>query len=64
MKALQRHRVRPQGRSEQERAVLDALRKFGQSGEMAYVAMMSARPQALDYGQTDSPAGLAVITSR
>jgi pimeloyl-ACP methyl ester carboxylesterase len=49
----------PPGLSDQERAVIDGLRKFGQSGEMAYVAMMSARPQALGYGQTDSPAGLA-----
>jgi pimeloyl-ACP methyl ester carboxylesterase len=49
----------PPGLSEQERAVIDTLRKFGQSGEMAYVSMMGARPQALGYGQTDSPAGLA-----
>jgi pimeloyl-ACP methyl ester carboxylesterase len=49
----------PPGLSEQERAVVDALRKFGQSGEMAYVSMMGARPQAVGYGLTDSPAGLA-----
>ena len=49
----------PAGLSAQERAVIDALRTFSQSGEMAYVAMMSARPQALGYGQTDSPVGLA-----
>jgi len=49
----------PPGMSEQERGVVDALRTFSQSGERAYVAMMSARPQALGYGQSDSPAGLA-----
>jgi pimeloyl-ACP methyl ester carboxylesterase len=49
----------PPGLSEQERAVFDALRKFGQSGEMAYVSMMGARPQAVGFGLTDSPAGLA-----
>jgi pimeloyl-ACP methyl ester carboxylesterase len=49
----------PPGLSEQERAVFDGLRKFGQNGEMAYLVMMGARPQAVGYGQTDSPAGLA-----
>lgn len=49
----------PAGISEQERAVVDALKKFGQSGGLAYVAMMNARPQAVGYGLTDSPAGLA-----
>jgi pimeloyl-ACP methyl ester carboxylesterase len=49
----------PAGMSEQERAVLDALKAFGQSGGLAYVGMMNARPQAVGYGQTDSPAGLA-----
>ncbi len=49
----------PQSLSVQERAAFDALRKFGQSGGMAYLTMMSARPQAVGYGLTDSPAGLA-----
>jgi pimeloyl-ACP methyl ester carboxylesterase len=49
----------PAGLSEQERAVVDALRTYGQKGGMAYVAMMGARPQAVGYGLTDSPAGLA-----
>jgi hypothetical protein len=38
--------------------VFDALRKFGQNGERAYIAMMGARPQAVGYGLTNSPAGL------
>jgi pimeloyl-ACP methyl ester carboxylesterase len=51
----------PAGLSEQERAVFDALKAYGQRGGMAYVAMMSARPQAVGYGLTDSPAGLAAF---
>jgi pimeloyl-ACP methyl ester carboxylesterase len=49
----------PAGVSEQERAVVDALKAFGQSGGLAYVKMMNARPQAVGYGLTDSPVGLA-----
>ena len=49
----------PAGLSEQERAVFDALRAYGQNGNMAYLTMMGARPQAVGYGLTDSPAGLA-----
>jgi pimeloyl-ACP methyl ester carboxylesterase len=49
----------PAGVSEQERAVVDALKSFGQNGGLAYVSMMNARPQAVGYGLTDSPAGLA-----
>lgn len=49
----------PTGLSEQERGVVEALRTFLQNGELAYVGMMNARPQAVSYGQTDSPAGLA-----
>jgi pimeloyl-ACP methyl ester carboxylesterase len=49
----------PAGLSEQERAAIDTLRKLGQSGDMAYLTMMGARPQAVGYGLTDSPSGLA-----
>lgn len=49
----------PDGISEQERAVVDALKTFIQNGGLAYVKMMSAQPQAVGYGLTDSPAGLA-----
>jgi pimeloyl-ACP methyl ester carboxylesterase len=49
----------PAGLSEQERAVFDALKTSGKNRNLAYVAMMGARPQAVSYGLTDSPAGLA-----
>jgi pimeloyl-ACP methyl ester carboxylesterase len=49
----------PKEATEQERAVIEALKTFGQSGGLAYVRMMNARPQAVSYGPTDSPAGLA-----
>ncbi len=44
--------------SPQEQAALDALRKL-RTGDLAYLVMMQARPQAVGYGLTDSPAGLA-----
>jgi pimeloyl-ACP methyl ester carboxylesterase len=49
----------PAGLSPQERAVFDALKTYSQKGNMAYLQMMGARPQAVGYGLTDSPAGLA-----
>jgi pimeloyl-ACP methyl ester carboxylesterase len=49
----------PAGLSEQERAEFDALRGFLQDGGWAYLTMMGARPQAVGYGLTDSPVGLA-----
>jgi pimeloyl-ACP methyl ester carboxylesterase len=49
----------PAGLSEQERAVLEALMTSAKKGNSAYFVMMSARPQAVGYGLTDSPAGLA-----
>jgi pimeloyl-ACP methyl ester carboxylesterase len=49
----------PAGASDQERMVIDGLKKFGGSGGLAYVKMMNARPQSVGYGITDSPAGLA-----
>jgi pimeloyl-ACP methyl ester carboxylesterase len=49
----------PAGVSEQERTVIQTLQSFGQNGGLAYVTMMNARPQAVGYGLTDSPAGLA-----
>jgi pimeloyl-ACP methyl ester carboxylesterase len=49
----------PEGLSDQERAVLNALKTYGQQGNMAYLAMLGARPQAIGYGMTDSPVGLA-----
>jgi pimeloyl-ACP methyl ester carboxylesterase len=49
----------PSGLSEKERAVIDALRISNKNGNLAYFTMMSARPQTVGYGATDSPAGLA-----
>lgn len=51
----------PAGLTEQERAVFEGLKKYGMEGNRAYLAMMSARPQAVGYGMTDSPAGLAAF---
>jgi pimeloyl-ACP methyl ester carboxylesterase len=49
----------PAGLSEQERATVKSLGTFLMNGNLTYVAMMNARPQAVGYGMTDSPAGLA-----
>src|SRR6266404_3914153 len=49
----------PEGLSEKERAVFDALVASGKNGNLAYFTMMTARPQTVGYGATDSPAGLA-----
>ena len=49
----------PMGLSEKERAVLETLMAYGKSGNSAYFTMMTARPQTVGYGATDSPAGLA-----
>ena len=45
--------------SAQEREVFDTLRMSARNRNLAYVTMMGARPQAVGYGMTDSPAGLA-----
>ena len=47
--------------SEQERVVFEALKKYAGDGNTAYLSMMSNRPQAVGYGITDSPAGLAAF---
>ena len=49
----------PAGLSEKESAVFDALGRYRKIGGSAYNVMMTARPQAVGYGLTDSPAGLA-----
>jgi pimeloyl-ACP methyl ester carboxylesterase len=51
----------PAGLSEQERAVFDALMTYGKQGNSAYFVMLTARPQAVGYGLSDSPAGLAAF---
>jgi len=49
----------PAGISDKEREVIEALRKYNMAGNSAYFTMMTARPQTVGYGATDSPAGLA-----
>ena len=49
----------PAGLSEKESSVFAALRKYGMTGNSAYFTMLTARPQTVGYGATDSPAGLA-----
>ncbi len=51
----------PSGLTAQESAVFEALRTYGKEGNSAYFTMMSARPQGVGYGVTDSPAGLAAF---
>ena len=51
--------VPPTGASEEERAAFKGLAGSRTTGALAYFAMMTARPQTIGYGQTDSPAGLA-----
>jgi pimeloyl-ACP methyl ester carboxylesterase len=51
----------PADMSEQERAVFDALLAYRKSGYSGYFVAMTARPQAVGYGLTDSPAGLAAF---
>jgi pimeloyl-ACP methyl ester carboxylesterase len=48
----------PAGLSDKERAVFEALMTSGKQGNLAYFTMMTARPQTVGYGATDSPAGL------
>jgi pimeloyl-ACP methyl ester carboxylesterase len=47
--------------SEQERAVFDALSAYRKSGNSGYFAALTSRPQAVGYGLTDSPVGLAAF---
>jgi pimeloyl-ACP methyl ester carboxylesterase len=49
----------PAGFSEKERASVKDLQTYLMNGGLAYLTMMGARPQAVGYGLTDSPTGLA-----
>ncbi len=49
----------PASFSEKERAAVKDLGTYLRNGGLAYLVMMGARPQAVGYGLTDSPAGLA-----
>ena len=49
----------PAGLSDKERAAIETLMAYNKTGSSAYFTMMTARPQTVGYGATDSPAGLA-----
>jgi pimeloyl-ACP methyl ester carboxylesterase len=49
----------PAGLSEKERATFDMSLASAKAGNSAYFVMMSARPETIGYGVTDSPAFLA-----
>jgi pimeloyl-ACP methyl ester carboxylesterase len=49
----------PANLTDKERAVVDALMTSGKQGNLAYFTILTARPQTVGYGATDSPAGLA-----
>jgi pimeloyl-ACP methyl ester carboxylesterase len=51
----------PAKMSEQESAVFDALSAYRKSGYSGYFVALTARPQAVGYGLTDSPVGLAAF---
>jgi pimeloyl-ACP methyl ester carboxylesterase len=45
--------------NEKERSAIQDLGAYVQGGGLSYLTMMGTRPQAVGYGLTDSPAGLA-----
>jgi pimeloyl-ACP methyl ester carboxylesterase len=57
--ALARGEPAPASFTDEERTSYNLLRTSGMNRNLAYVTMMGARPQAVGYGLTDSPAGLA-----
>jgi pimeloyl-ACP methyl ester carboxylesterase len=48
--------------SEKERAAIKDFASYLRNGGLSYLTMLGARPQAVGYGLTDSPAGLAGFT--
>jgi len=49
----------PANLTDKEREVVEALMTSGKKGNLAYFTMLTARPQTVGYGATDSPAALA-----
>ena len=47
--------------TDEERAVFDGLAASRKSGFLGYFVALTARPQAVGYGVSDSPAGLAAL---
>jgi pimeloyl-ACP methyl ester carboxylesterase len=51
----------PPSFTEKERAAIADFGAYLQNGGLSYLVMLSARPQAIGYGMTDSPVGLAAF---
>lgn len=51
----------PAGLSQKEHVEFNAMRSFLKNGGWSYLTMMNSRPQAVGYGLTDSPTGLAAF---
>jgi len=49
----------PAGLTDRERATFEASQAYTRKGSASYFVMLTARPQTVGYGATDSPAGLA-----
>ena len=49
----------PAGLSDPERVAIESSKAYAMKGSAAYFVMLTARPQTVGYGATDSPAGLA-----
>jgi pimeloyl-ACP methyl ester carboxylesterase len=49
----------PPGLTDKERAAIESIKAYNKAGNSAYFTMLTARPQTVGYGATDSPAGLA-----
>jgi len=49
----------PANFTDKEKAAIVDLKSYLMNGGLSYLVMMGARPQAVGYGLTDSPAGLA-----
>jgi pimeloyl-ACP methyl ester carboxylesterase len=59
--AIDSGRPAPKGLSQKEQFEFDAMRNFLKNGGWSYLTMMNSRPQAVGYGLTDSPTGLAAF---
>ena len=51
----------PAGLSDEERASVERAKDYAMKGSASYFVMLTTRPQAMGYGLTDSPAGLAAF---
>jgi len=49
----------PEGLSDRERETFNASLAYSRAGSASYFVMLTARPQTVGYGVTDSPVGLA-----